>query len=130
MKRSHLEDRFAAGWVVRYPDLPFVREYVVPGWRRWAEDRKRRGLVSRAVPFRADFAWPDAMVALEVQGGQWVRSGHSSGSGLERDAVKSWTAQLDGWALVAMTERMLCRQSDVWLPMLEQLIRTRSHRND
>jgi len=129
MKRSHLEDLFASRWVVRYPDLVFAREFVIPGWRTWAETRKELGLVSRAVPFRADFAWPAAAVALEIQGGQWVRSGHSSGGGLERDAVKSWTAQLDGWSLVAMTGRMLSRQEETWLPMLEQLIRTRQQRN-
>lgn len=129
MRRSHLEQRFAAQWIVRYPELPFVREHSIAGWRAWAEERKRLGLVSRAVPYRADFAWPLARVALEVQGGQWVKSGHSSGDGIERDAAKALIAQLDGWALVALTERMLCRQSDLWFPRLEQLIRSRHHDN-
>lgn len=125
MKRSYLEQRFASQWVVRYPELVYEREHVLPGWRAWAREKVRRGLVSRAVPMRADFAWPQATVALEIQGGQWVKSGHSSGSGLERDAIKALLAQLDGWALVCLTESMLCRHGQIWLPRLEQLIRSR-----
>jgi hypothetical protein len=125
MKRSHLEDRFASQWVVRYPELPFERELVIPAWREWARERVRRGLATRAVAMKADFAWTAARVALEVQGGQWVKSGHSSGTGIERDAIKALAAQLDGWALVALTERMLCRQHEIWLPTLERLIRSR-----
>lgn len=125
MKHSYLEARFAAQWTVRYPELPFEREHVILGWRDWAAEKKAMGFTTRAVPMRADFAWPAARVALEIQGGQWVKSGHSSGSGLDRDAVKALIAQLDGWALVALTERMLTRQAVIWLPRLEQLIRTR-----
>jgi hypothetical protein len=130
MKRSHLEVRFAAQWTVRYPELPFEREHVIPGWRGWAAEKKAMGLTTKAVPMRADFAWPAARVALEIQGGQWVKSGHSSGSGLERDAAKALLAQLDGWALIALTERMLTRQAEIWLPRLEQLIRTRQPGTD
>lgn len=130
MKRSHLEQRFAAQWTVHYPQLPFEREHVIPGWRGWAQEKKAMGLTSRAVPMRADFAWPAARVALEIQGGQWVKSGHSSGSGLDRDAAKALIAQLDGWALVALTERMLTRQAHLWLPRLEQLIRNRQPGTD
>jgi hypothetical protein len=125
VRRSHLEQRFAGQWTVRYPELAYEREHVLPGWRDWAKEKVRRGLVSRAVPMRADFAWPQALVALEIQGGQWVKSGHSSGGGLERDAIKALLAQLDGWALVSMTESMLCRTGHIWLPRLEQLIRSR-----
>lgn len=125
MKRSYLEQRFAGQWTVRYPELLFEREHVIPGWQEWARERVRSGQARRAVPMRADFAWPAAAVALEIQGGQWVKSGHSSGSGLERDAIKGLLAQLDGWALVALTESMLCRNGHIWLPRLEQLIRSR-----
>lgn len=125
MKRSYLEQRFAGLWTVRYPELSYVREHVIPGWRDWAKQRVLLGLATRAVPMRCDFAWPAACVGLEIQGGQWVKSGHSSGSGLERDAIKALVAQLDGWALVSFTESMLCRQDQIWLPRLEQLIRSR-----
>jgi hypothetical protein len=125
MRSSHLEQQFAGRWVVRYPDLPFEREHVVPAWRTWAEWKKAAGITSRSVPMRADFAWPQACVALEIQGGTWVKSGHSSGRGIERDAIKALLAQLDGWALVALTDHMLGRDAHIWLPRLEQLIRSR-----
>lgn len=124
MKRSHLEQRFAAAWTVRYPDLVPAREYVLPVWKDWAAELKRRGLRRRAVPMRADFAWPLARVALEIQGGTWVKSGHSSGGGIERDATKAFLAQCDGWVVLCLTEGMLTRQADVWLPRLAELIRS------
>lgn len=125
MKRSHLEQQFAARWAVRYPELPFARELALPVWQDWALDLKRRGLRERAVSMKADFAWPAARVALEIQGGTWVKSGHSSGRGIERDAIKALLAQSDGWALVALTESMLCRQGEIWLPRVATLIRSR-----
>lgn len=125
MKRSHLELQFAARWAVRYPELPPTRELALPAWQDWADDLKRRGLRERSVPMRADFGWPAARVALEIQGGTWVKSGHSSGRGIERDCIKALLAQVDGWALVAFTEAMLCRQPEIWLPRLAILIRSR-----
>ena len=126
MAHSHLEQRFSAQWVVRYPDLPFEREHVVPAWRTWAEWKKASGLTTRAQPMRADFAWPAACVAVEIQGGTWGRkSGHSSGSGIERDAIKTLLAQMDGWALIPLTDHMVGRDAQIWLPRLEHLIRSR-----
>lgn len=74
---------------------------------------------------RADFAWPAAQVALEIQGGIWVKSGHSTGAGIDRDAAKSFVAQADGWVLVAFTEQMFDKQGAIWLPKLAQTIKTR-----
>jgi hypothetical protein len=125
VKRSYLEQQFMGRWVVRCPDLPFEREVALPAWRSWAEHKKATGMVRRAVPMRADFAWSPARVALEIQGGTWVKGGHSSGAGIERDAIKALLAQADGWALVALTDHMLCRHGHIWLPRLEQLIRSR-----
>lgn len=127
MKRSHLEQQFVGRWAVRCADLRYEREHVLPAWRSWAAEKKERGLTRRATPMRADFAWPVARVALEIQGGIWVKGGHSSGGGIERDAIKSLLAQADGWVLVAFTEKMLLQQGHIWLPRLEQLIRSRQN---
>lgn len=110
---------------MRCPDLPFEREYHLPAWVAWAHERKNLGLSKRAVSMRADFAWPEAQVAVEVQGGIWVKGGHSSGSGIDRDAAKSFLAQADGWLLAAFTEGMFTRQAEIWLPKLEAAIRLR-----
>ena len=54
--------------------------------------------------FRWDFAWPDARILLEVQGGTWMaRGGHNSGSGVSRDCEKANLANLDGWNCLAVT---------------------------
>lgn len=123
---SPLEDRFANRWQVLFPDLNFEREYSLPAWEHWAAERKTLGLVKRRVkPYRADFAWPDAAVALEIQGGTWTLGKHSSGVGIERDCTKSFTAQLSGWACLAMTSTMLIKQERIWLPKLAAVIQQR-----
>lgn len=127
---SHLEHSFAAAWTVRCPDLPYLREYRLPAYVAWAQEKKEMGLSRKAVPMKADFAWPQARVALEIQGGTWVQGGHSTGLGITRDATKSFVAQADGWALVALTDGMLNRQQEIWLPKLEGLIRTRLVQSD
>lgn len=124
MASSSLERAFLGAWSVRHPELPPVREFVIPGWRAWAEEQKRRGLRKRVVPMRADFAWPDARVALELQGGTWRRGGHSTGGGIERDATKAALAQLDGWVLLAFTSGML-GQPGTWFPRLAACIHAR-----
>jgi very-short-patch-repair endonuclease len=121
---SRLEGRFAAVWIVSYPELPFVREFVPDAWREWAAERVELGQRRNRVPYKADFAWPDARVIVEIQGGIWGkgRSGHSSGRGIERDAIKSFTAQRGGWILLPFTERMMGEQAGIWLPKLAGLI--------
>ena len=122
---SHLEQLFAGAWVVQCPDLPFEQELPLPAYQAWAQEKKDLGLSKRAVAMKVDFAWPEARVALEIQGGTWVQSGHSSGTGITRDACKSFLAQADGWVLAAFTDSMLKKQSDIWLPKLEAVIRSR-----
>jgi very-short-patch-repair endonuclease len=123
---SPLEDRFVARWQRSYPDLSFEREFSLPAWEAWATERKLLGLVSRRVRYRADFAWPAARVALEIQGGTWTLGKHSSGVGIERDCAKSFTAQADGWACLAMTGTMLKKQEQIWFPKLAALIHARA----
>lgn len=51
--------------------------------------------------FRADFAWPDYRLLVEVQGGIWRKGGgaHSHPTGIVRDIAKQQTAVLAGWAV-------------------------------
>ena len=45
--------------------------------------------------FRADFAFPDRKLIIEVNGGIWMaKSGHSTGKGIQRDYQKANAAQL------------------------------------
>lgn len=64
-----------------------VREYRFAPLRRW----------------RADFAWPDASLLVEVEGGHWQGGRHTRGSGFDRDAEKYNEASLLAWRLVRVT---------------------------
>ena len=47
--------------------------------------------------YRLDFAWPDARLGLEVDGGIWTRGAHGRGTGIERDQWKTNLAAACGW---------------------------------
>jgi hypothetical protein len=61
--------------------------------------------------WRFDFAWPDALVAVEIQGGTWVAKGsagyHGSGRGIEQDAEKLNAAVAIGWRVALVTSPMV-----------------------
>lgn len=69
------------------PSLP-VEEYQFHPKRRW----------------RFDFAWPEYLIAVEVQGGG-PRHHHATRVGVENDYVKTCTAQAMGWRVFPMTPR-------------------------
>lgn len=57
--------------------------------------------------FRFDRAWPEARVAVELEGGVWSRGRHVRGEGFERDCEKYNLAQALGWKVFRFTGRML-----------------------
>lgn len=74
-----------------YPGV--VTEYRFHPERRW----------------RFDYAWPDKKIALEQEGGVWIRGGHTTGKGIERDIEKYNEAIRLGWYVVRATPRMIQR---------------------
>jgi hypothetical protein len=54
-----------------------------------------------------DVAWPKYKVGIEVQGGIWIKGGHSSGTGLLRDYEKLMLANELGWQLFFVASNML-----------------------
>jgi very-short-patch-repair endonuclease len=79
-KVSLIEELFAAH--VRSKNLPVpVREFVFHPGRRW----------------RFDFAWPEFMVAVEIEGGQWTQGRHQRPQGFSSDCEKYNAATKDGW---------------------------------
>jgi very-short-patch-repair endonuclease len=64
-----------------------IREYRFAPPRRW----------------RADFAWPDQLLIVEVEGGTWTGGRHSTGSGTEADCEKYNTALCQGWRVLRVT---------------------------
>ncbi len=57
--------------------------------------------------WRFDFAWPDQMVACEVEGATWAAGRHTRGSGFEADCVKYNTAAILGWRVLRVTGSMV-----------------------
>lgn len=53
--------------------------------------------------WRADFAWPDRMVMVEVEGGHWTGGRHTRGAGFEKDCEKYNEAALGGWSVIRVT---------------------------
>ena len=60
--------------------------------------------------WRFDFAWPDQMIALEVEGGLWVRGRHNRASGFLKDMEKYNTAESMGWHVFRTTPKELYTQ--------------------
>lgn len=62
----------------------------------------------QAIPnrkFRWDFAWPECLILVEIQGGIWSsgKSGHSTGTGINRDCEKGNLANLASFCCLSFT---------------------------
>ena len=87
---SALEDELAQQ--MRLAGLPEpVREAMFHPSRKW----------------RFDFSWPDAMLAVEVDGGTWAGGRHSRGGGYTEDCVKYAEALCLGWRVLRVTGDMV-----------------------
>lgn len=95
---SVLERQFAMVWRGVGGPVP-VPEFRFCATRRW----------------RFDFAWPEAMLAVEVEGGHWAQGRHTRGSGFEGDAEKYLEATLGGWTVLRLVSKQLT------VPVLERI---------
>lgn len=57
--------------------------------------------------WRFDFAWPDLLLAAEVEGGVWTQGRHTRGGGYEGDCEKYNSAQERGWTVLRFTTGMV-----------------------
>lgn len=57
--------------------------------------------------WRFDFAWPDRMLAAEVEGGTWSGGAHTRGKHFESDAEKYNAAAIRGWRVLRFTTDMV-----------------------
>ena len=70
--------------------------------------------------YRADFAYPEKKILVEVQGGIYTRGAHSRGVGLERDYEKLNLAQLNGFRVFQFSRKMI--ESGVAVNMIEEVL--------
>lgn len=73
--------------------IPYEREYL------FAAEIGRK--------FRADFAFPDARLLVEIEGGTWSNGRHSRGYGFELDCEKYNIATYLGWRLLRYSTDMV-----------------------
>lgn len=87
---SALEEDFLGSLRILSLPLP-EREHAFHASRRW----------------RFDFAWPDRLLAVELEGGSWVGGRHGRGAGTAKDCEKYNAAATDGWAVLRFTTDMV-----------------------
>lgn len=89
---------------IRQSDLPLpCCEFKFHATRRW----------------RFDFAWPEFLVAAEVEGGVWTGGRHTRGVGFEGDCEKYAEALTAGWKVLRVTGKHIrSGRALEWLRML------------
>lgn len=101
------ERAFTTLWQQLYPDLlPPAPEYRFDLGRGW----------------RFDFAWPVALVAVEIEGGGYNRGRHHRPQGFEDDCAKYNHATAVGWRVFRLTPSMLETDPAGWLNMVARLV--------
>lgn len=124
---SHLEETLAAHF--RCVNLHPEREYrfaavAVGGPGKGLRNRlKLAGLKD----WRFDFAFPDLKIAVEVEGGIFLKkkSRHTTGTGYQGDCEKYNNATLLGWQILRFTSQHV--KSGQALGMVEKLIKQASN---
>jgi hypothetical protein len=111
---SKLEDSLFAEFAL-FGLPPPIRQHRFHPSRRW----------------KFDFAWPDRMIAVEVQGGTFIGGVHSRGAGQERDFEKANAATLLGWRVFffgapSCRSRQRSRQSSAALEFMYEILTERS----
>lgn len=59
--------------------------------------------------FRFDYAWPERKVAVEMNGGIWMKGGgaHSRPTNIKRDMEKNTLAAVLGWRILSYEPRRI-----------------------
>lgn len=71
--------------------IPFEREYRFDDVRKW----------------RFDFAIPEKMLAIELEGGIWINGRHNRGAGMAKDLEKYDSAMRQGWNVYRCSTEMV-----------------------
>ena len=81
---SKLEDDFYSAWIKRNPNCVPERQY------KFHPTRK----------YRADFAFPQYKVLVEIQGGSYTRGAHHTPKGYSQNCLRQIEATILGWRMI------------------------------
>lgn len=76
--------------------------------------------------WRFDFAWPELLFAVEVNGAIFVHGAHSRGKGQENDMEKIAEAAILGWTTICVSSNQI--KSGEALRWIETIVRQRRSR--
>lgn len=80
------------GWLCEAAGLPRpVGQFMANPERKWA----------------ADWAWPEHLLIVEVQGGAWSHGRHTRGEGFRKDLIKKLWLQTRGWTVLEVDPQMV-----------------------
>jgi hypothetical protein len=103
-KFSKWELAFAELWDEYYPNIDLYFNYTFIPPRR----------------FRFDFASIDSKVAIEINGGNWIRGRHTRASNLSNEYEKLNLATLNGWRVFVLSPEMI---NEDWLARIASCIK-------
>jgi hypothetical protein len=86
------------------------KEYSTLGLGEWEEEY----VFLKGRRFRFDFAWPQHLIAVEIEGGTFMPHGrHTTGVGYAKDCEKYNLATLNSWRVYRFTTRMVNDESAI-----------------
>lgn len=91
MKRESQLERDLAAMIDLFHLPKPEREYRFDSKRKW----------------RFDFAWPESKLAVECEGGIWIKGAHTRGAHYESDCRKYNSAAMQGWCVLRFTAGMI-----------------------
>jgi len=78
--------------------------------------------------WRLDFADPETRVAVEIDGGEFMRGAHNRGVRMARDYEKRNTAATMGWTIFQLTGKMVQHEGNRWARIVASMIVARRAR--
>ena len=103
---SKLEELFEIEWQLKYPNIQLIPQYKVLPKRK----------------FKIDFAHLPSKTGIEIQGGRWIKGGHTSGNGMFTDCEKSLLCAQYGWLIIPIVDKMI---SEEYIEIIYSVIRER-----
>jgi very-short-patch-repair endonuclease len=63
--------------------------------------------------FKFDYAYPEKKIAIEIEGGLWIKGRHNRASGYIKDMEKYNLAALNGWRILRYTPQQTTSEKTI-----------------